>query len=127
MTDEELAELTTDQQRDARPPVPWKKMFARILPVTFVDFCYGWMLWVYLTWIPSFFHESYGLELQKFAVFSALVLVGGVVGDMVGGILSDYLLRAPGASRSPAGRARRRPAGFVRVHRADAPCARTLG
>jgi sugar phosphate permease len=97
ITDEELAELTTDQQRDARPPVPWKKLFARILPVTFVDFCYGWMLWVYLTWIPSFFHESYGLELAKFALFSALVLIGGVVGDMVGGILSDALLRRTGS------------------------------
>ena len=97
MTDEELAELTTDQQQDARPPVPWKKLFARILPVTFVDFCYGWMLWVYLTWIPSFFHDSYGLELKKFALFSALVLIGGVVGDTVGGILSDYLLRRTGS------------------------------
>lgn len=97
MTEEELAELTADQQRDARPPVPWKMMFARILPVTFVDFCYGWMLWVYLTWIPSFFHESYGLELKKFALFSALVLVGGVVGDTVGGVLSDYLLRRTGS------------------------------
>jgi MFS family permease len=97
MTDDELAELTTDQQRDARPPVPWKMLFVRILPVTFVDFCYGWMLWVYLTWIPSFFHESYGLELKKFALFSALVLIGGVVGDTVGGILSDYLLRRTGS------------------------------
>ena len=97
MTDEELAELTTDQQQDARPPVQWKKLFARILPVTFVDFCYGWMLWVYLTWIPSFFHESYGLELKKFALFSALVLIGGVVGDMVGGIVSDYLLKRTGS------------------------------
>ena len=97
MTEEELAELSTEQQRDARPPVPWKMLFARILPVTFVDFCYGWMLWVYLTWIPSFFHESYGLELNKFALFSALVLVGGVVGDTVGGVLSDYLLRRTGS------------------------------
>jgi MFS family permease len=72
-------------------------LFVRILPVTFVDFCYGWMLWVYLTWIPSFFHESYGLELKKFALFSALVLIGGVVGDTVGGILSDYLLRRTGS------------------------------
>lgn len=97
MTDEELAELTPDQQRDARPPVPWKKLFVRILPVTFVDFCYGWMLWVYLTWIPSFFHDTYHLELAKFALFSALVLIGGVVGDMVGGIVSDYLLRQTGS------------------------------
>ncbi len=97
MTDDELSELTTDQQRDARPPVPWKQLFVRILPVTFVDFCYGWMLWVYLTWIPSFFHDSYGLNLAKFALFSTLVLIGGVVGDMTGGILSDALLRRTGS------------------------------
>ena len=121
MTEEELAELSTEQQRDARPPVPWKMLFARILPVTFVDFCYGWMLWVYLTWIPSFFHESYGLELNKFALFSALVLVGGVVGDTVGGVLSDYLLRRTGSLKV----ARRAVLvvglfGLVRVHPADA-------
>jgi sugar phosphate permease len=97
MTDAELAELTADQRKDARPPVPWKQLFARILPVTFVDFCYGWMLWVYLTWIPSFFHDSYGLNLAKFALFSTLVLVAGVVGDMVGGLLSDGLLRKTGS------------------------------
>ncbi len=97
MTQAELDELTTDQRRDARPPVPWKQLLARVLPVTFVDFCYGWMLWVYLTWIPSFFHDSYGLNLAKFALFSTLVLIAGVVGDMTGGVLSDALLRRTGS------------------------------
>ncbi|MGY4785892.1 MFS transporter [Rhodococcus opacus] len=97
ITDTELAELTADQRSDVRPPVPWKALFARILPVTFVDFCYGWMLWVYLTWIPSFFHESFGLDLAKFAAFSALVLVAGVFGDMAGGLISDALLRRTGS------------------------------
>ncbi|WP_016880550.1 MFS transporter [Rhodococcus sp. DK17] len=97
ITDTELAELTPDQRSDVRPPVPWKALFARILPVTFVDFCYGWMLWVYLTWIPSFFHESFGLDLAKFAAFSALVLIAGVFGDMAGGLISDALLRRTGS------------------------------
>lgn len=96
VTESELGELTTDQRRDVRPPIPWKQLIARVLPVTFVDFCYGWSLWVYLTWIPSFFHDSYGLDLAKFTLFTTLVLVAGVVGDTLGGTLSDALLRRTG-------------------------------
>ncbi|WP_240519544.1 MFS transporter [Amycolatopsis antarctica] len=96
MTEVELAELSAHQRADIRPPVPWRGLLRRVLPLTFVDFCYGWMLWVYLTWIPSFFAGSYGLELEKFALFSTLVLVAGVVGDIVGGVVSDGLLRRTG-------------------------------
>lgn len=96
MTPEELAELPAYQQVSDRPPVPWGPMLRRILPVTFVDFCYGWTLWVYLTWIPSFFKDNYGLNLAKFALFSSLVLFGGVIGDTVGGIISDRWYRKTG-------------------------------
>lgn len=99
MTDAELAELSDNQRDDRRPPVPWRALLRRVLPLTFVDFCYGWMLWVYLTWIPSFFAGSYGLELAQFALFSTLVLVAGVVGDVVGGVVSDGLLRRTGNLR----------------------------
>ena len=97
--EEELAELGPRQRADERPPVPWKSMLRRILPITFVDFTYGWMLWVYLTWIPSFFADSFGLKLAKFALFSTLVLFAGVIGDTVGGVLSDGLLRRTGSLR----------------------------
>ncbi|GAA1974412.1 MFS transporter [Amycolatopsis minnesotensis] len=99
MTETELGELSAGQRADERPPVPWGPLLRRILPLTFVDFTYGWMLWVYLTWIPSFFAGSYGLRLQQFALFSALVLCAGVVGDMVGGMVSDTLLRRTGSLR----------------------------
>jgi MFS family permease len=75
-----------------RRQVPWRRLVARIAPVTLVDFCYGWMLWVYLTWLPSFFQEQYGLALAGFALFTSLVLSAGVVSDTLGGMLSDRLL-----------------------------------
>jgi MFS family permease len=75
-----------------RRKVPWRRLVARIAPVTLVDFCYGWMLWVYLTWLPSFFKDQYGLALAGFALFTTLVLSAGVVSDTLGGMLSDQLL-----------------------------------
>jgi len=61
--------------------------------VTLVDFCYGWFLAVFQTWIPSFFLQVYHLDLGKTALFSTAVLLAGVIGDTVGGVLSDAILR----------------------------------
>ena len=76
----------------ARRSIPWLPLGRRILPVTIVDFCYGWTLWLFLTWIPAFFFENYHLNLQSTAMFSAGVLFAGVVGDTVGGLFTDWLL-----------------------------------
>ena len=88
------ADLDTLPQRakGKRPVIPWARLARRILPVTIVDFCYGWTLWLFLTWIPGFFFENYHLNLQSSAFFSAAVLTAGVVGDTVGGILTDRIL-----------------------------------
>jgi MFS family permease len=100
VTDIELDELDVSHA-DAAPgtasvapsrQVPWRRLVARLAPVTLVDFCYGWMLWVYLTWLPSFFQDEYGLALAGFALFTSLVLSAGVVSDTLGGMLSDKLL-----------------------------------
>ena len=69
----------------------------RILPVTAVDFCYGWTLWLFTSWIPTFFLENYHLNLKSSAMFTSGVLFAGVVGDPVGGVLSDRLLRKTGS------------------------------
>ena len=79
-----------------RPAIPWLGLARRILPVTMVDFCYGWTLWLFLSWIPAFFFENYHLNLQASAMFSAGVLFAGVIGDTAGGIATDRLLRRTG-------------------------------
>ncbi|HEX7386851.1 MAG TPA: MFS transporter [Castellaniella sp.] len=93
ITQEELSELTPDQLSDHRVPIPWGPLLKRILPVTFVDFCYGWSLWVFLSWIPSFFADRFGMNLKHFAFFTTIVLIAGVIGDAMGGILSDTLVK----------------------------------
>jgi len=81
----------------SRKPIPWRPLARRILPVTIVDFCYGWTLWLFLSWIPTFFFENYHLNLQSSAIFSGGVLFAGVIGDTVGGLASDRLLRMTGS------------------------------
>jgi MFS family permease len=80
-----------------RPAIPWLRLARRILPVTIVDFCYGWTLWLFLTWIPTFFFENYHLKLETSAMFSAGVLFAGVIGDTAGGVATDRLLRRTGS------------------------------
>ncbi|HXJ80248.1 MAG TPA: MFS transporter, partial [Candidatus Methylomirabilis sp.] len=73
-------------------PVPWRALTIRMLPVTVVYFCYGWTLWLYLNWLPSFFLHGFNINLKKSAVFSMGVFLAGVVGDTAGGLVSDWIL-----------------------------------
>ena len=86
--------LTTARQR-----VPWKRLTRRMLPVTTVYFCYAWTLWVYLNWLPSFFLHEYTLDLAHSAWFASAVFSAGVAGDLLGGVVSDLVLRRTGDLR----------------------------
>jgi len=96
LTAEELATLPARSQPGATESVPWLRLFRRMLPVTAVDFCYGWTLWLFLSWIPSFFYQNYQQDLRQSAFFSASVFLAGVIGDTLGGVLSDNILRRTG-------------------------------
>jgi MFS family permease len=96
ITEADLAKLPA-RHEIRRQAIPWMRLARCILPVTLVDFCYGWTLWLFLSWIPSFFLENYHLNLQASAMFSVGVLSAGVVGDTVGGVVSDRLLHKTGS------------------------------
>ncbi len=98
MTSGDLAKLPVRKQGGGRG-VPWLRLARCILPVTCVDFCYGWTLWLFQSWIPSFFVQNYGLNLNTSALYSAGVLFAGVIGDTLGGLASDYILKRSGDLR----------------------------
>jgi len=83
-------------ERRERPRVPWPALTRRLAPVTIVYFCYGWTLWLYLTWLPSYFLHEYQYDLRKSALFTSAVFFAGVVGDYLGGIVSDRILHRTG-------------------------------
>jgi MFS family permease len=82
--------------RIVRPRVPWGALTRRMAPVTIVYFCYGWTLWLYLTWLPSYFLHEYRFDLRRSALFTSAVFFAGVVGDYLGGEISDRILHRTG-------------------------------
>ena len=70
--------------RDKVAPGPLGPLFKRMAPVTIVYFCYGWTLWLFLSWIPQYFLHSQNLDLKQSALFSSGVFFAGVMGDTLG-------------------------------------------
>jgi MFS transporter, ACS family, glucarate transporter len=92
----------TQKERDALPPpktrgqpVPWGPLVARMTPVTIVYFCYGWILWLFSGWIPQYFQHQ-NQDLKSVALYSSGVFLAGVVGDTLGGIVTDRIYARTG-------------------------------
>jgi MFS family permease len=98
ITQSELEALPV-RSTDPDPIVPWKALGLRMWPVTLTYFCYGWALWLYLSWIPQFFLNNYKLDIKSSAIFASGVFLSGVVGDTLGGVLSDRILQRVGNVR----------------------------
>lgn len=97
---EELAEIgvnSAEMKRAAAGKTPWAQMIKAMWLVTFVDFCYGWSLWVFLTWLPSYLKDARGFDLKQLALFTSLPLLAGVVGDTLGGVVSDQIYKRTGS------------------------------
>jgi MFS family permease len=73
--------------------IPARALLLRMLPVTVTYFCYGWTLWMLLGWLPRYFLQGFGLDLKSSSGFAAAVFFAAVIGDGLGGALSDWLLR----------------------------------
>src|SRR5262249_37268441 len=97
ITPAELADLPPfhPPQREVRE-LPFGRLFVRILPIALVFFCRAWTLWLFLTWLPTFFAESYQLALKTSALFTSGVFLAGMIGDTAGGVLSDAILKRTG-------------------------------
>ncbi|HEY4353108.1 MAG TPA: MFS transporter [Paraburkholderia sp.] len=93
ITDTECATLSAYSGAKQRTPVPWRALLGRMAPVTSVYFCYGWVLWLFLGWIPQYFLHNYHMDLKKSALFASSVFFAGVIGDWLGGSVTDRILR----------------------------------
>jgi sugar phosphate permease len=78
--------------------VPWGVLLRHpnMWAIMLAYFTYVYCLWIFLTWLPSYLVDYRGFTLLKVGFLGSLPLWAGVVGDAVGGIATDWLLKKTG-------------------------------
>jgi sugar phosphate permease len=84
-----------------KPTVPWGVLLKHpnMWAVMCAYFTYVYCLWIFLSWLPSYLVEYRGFTLVKMGIFASLPLFAGVIGDTVGGWLTDLLLEKTGNTK----------------------------
>jgi len=103
VTPEEIAFIRSGQPAHGAPtaPLAWRALAGStaIRYLCLMYFCYGWVLWIFLNWIPTYLVEVRGFGLVKAGVWAGLPLLAGTVTNTLGGWLSDRLYRDSGDLR----------------------------
>jgi sugar phosphate permease len=98
----------TDEKGDVKQPnmakkpsVPWGTLLRspNMWAIMCAYFTYVYCLWIFLSWLPSYLVEFRHFTLLKVGFLASLPLWAGVVGDTVGGLATDWLLKKSGNTK----------------------------
>ncbi|HEX8354953.1 MAG TPA: MFS transporter [Pyrinomonadaceae bacterium] len=90
-----------EPRRDRSHSIPWRT-FLRSRNIFFLCamyFAYGYSLYFYITWLPTYLLQARGFTMTSAGLFSALPWVFGAVAFLCGGTLTDYLATRTGNKR----------------------------
>jgi len=90
-----------------RPPVaeqtqvPWAMLLRspNMWAIMLAYFTYVYCLWIFLTWLTKYLIDVRHFTLLKGGLLASLPLWAGVIGDTVGGLATDWLLRRTGNAK----------------------------
>jgi sugar phosphate permease len=92
---------TIQELSTTREPVPWARIFTSpnmwYIALGYCCFFFGTNF--YLTWYPTYLREHRHLTLQALGILGSLPLFAGMLGDVVGGSLSDLVFKRTGNAR----------------------------
>ena len=92
------ADGTIKPPQVSRPAVPWRRIL-RSRNMLYIALGYGCFFFgtnFYLTWYPTYLREYRGLSLLELGLIGSLPLVAGMLGDVLGGTLTDLILKRTG-------------------------------
>ncbi|BCJ85532.1 hypothetical protein skT53_05170 [Effusibacillus dendaii] len=77
-----------------KPKVPWRTLLANsnMWYIMAAYACYNYCLYFFVTWLPTYLVDYRHFSLVKMGLFASLPLFAGVIGDTVGGIITDKIL-----------------------------------
>ena len=72
--------------------VPWRSILKSrdLWTLSVVYFCYGWVIWLYLAWFPTYLREARHFTALKSGLAS-IPLLAATITNVLGGVLSDHL------------------------------------
>jgi len=75
-----------------RPAVPWGDILRsrNLWALSTIYFCYGWVLWLYLAWFPTYLREARHFT-RLGTGLASLPLLAATITNVAGGLLSDQL------------------------------------
>jgi sugar phosphate permease len=78
--------------------VPWKLILSQpvLWYLSAMYFCYAYCISVYLDWFPAYLNDHRGFSLKQMGFYAALPLLAGTAGDLLGGWVSDIILKRTG-------------------------------
>jgi sugar phosphate permease len=81
--------------------VPWGTLVRspNMWAIMCAYFTYVYCLWIFLSWLPSYLIDFRHFTLIKVGLFASLPLFAGVIGDTVGGVATDWLLKVTGSAK----------------------------
>jgi sugar phosphate permease len=76
-----------------RRAVPWAKILRskNLWALSLMYFCYGWVLYMYVAWLPTYLVEDRGFVDIKMGIAASLPLFAATITNAVGGWVSDKL------------------------------------
>jgi sugar phosphate permease len=82
----------------AAPAVPWKAILSapNMWAIAAGYFCVFYGSYFYLTWFPTYLIEYRHLSLKEAGLLASVPLIAAMIGDLVGGLLTDALVRRTG-------------------------------
>jgi len=69
---------------------------ANLLSISLMYFCYGYCLYFYLTWLPTYLREGRSFSTDSVNLIHTIVLLSAAGTSIVGGKLTDFLTRRHG-------------------------------
>lgn len=98
---DELAYIRAGQLQARQAPAPqtqssdWMRLFS--YPTTWImivgGFCLQYVLWFYITWLPTYLQQAQGISIKRAGFVAAIPYVAGGIAVIVGGKLSDVLVK----------------------------------
>ena len=94
----ELINSSLNRKERASTSVPWKQILTnpQMWLLSAMYACYGYSINIYLSWFPAYLVDTHNMDLTTMGLYASLPLMAGVAGDLLGGLVSDRLIKTSG-------------------------------